>query len=111
MPFGPDLTVIGRKADRNAIIQSIVNPSASIAPEYQGWFVTMKNGETTFGREIDQETNAVQLITLDGQEHNFPRKDIESWGAMERSLMPDGLPQSMAVEEFRDLIAYLSSLK
>ena len=111
MPFGPDLTVIGRTANRDAIIRSIVNPSDSIAPEYQGWFVKMKNGETTFGREIDQETNAVQLITLDGQEHNFPRKDIESWGAMEHSLMPDDLPQLMAVEEFRDLIAYLSSLK
>jgi len=111
MPFGPDLTVIGRTAKRDAIIQSIVTPSHSIAPEYQGWFVTMKNGETIFGREIDQETNAIQLITLDGQEHNFLRTEVESWGAMERSLMPDGLPQSMAAEEFRDLIAYLSSLK
>jgi len=47
----------------------------------------------------------------DGHEHNYPQADLGSWVAMERSLMPDGLPQSMAAEEFRDLIAYLSSLK
>ena len=109
--FGPDLSVIARTADRDAIIHSIVKPSDYIAPEFQGWFVEMKNGEMTLGREIDQESNAIQLITLDGHEHNFPRRDVAFWGAMEHSLMPEGLPLSMAVEELRDLIAYLSSLK
>ena len=111
LPFGPDLSVIARTADRDAIIHSIVKPSDYIAPEFQGWFVEMKNGEMTLGREIDQESNAIQLITLDGHEHNFPRKDVESWGAMEHSLMPEDLPLSMAVEELRDLVAYLNSLK
>lgn len=111
MPFGPDLSVIARTADRDAIIRSVVDPSDSIAPEYQGWFVEMQNGEIIAGREIDQEAKAVQLITLDGHEHDFPRKDIDSWGALKESLMPANLPQSMAIEEFRDLIAYLHSLK
>lgn len=111
MPFGPDLSVIGRTADRNALIHSIVKPSDYIAPEYQGWFVKMKTGEMHTGREIDQERKAVQLIMLDGHEQNFLREDIHSWGALEHSLMPEGLPQAMAVEEFRDLIAYLRSLK
>ncbi len=48
---------------------------------------------------------------LDGHEHDFPRKDVESWGAMKLSLMPEGLQKALAVEEFRDLIAYLHSLK
>ena len=111
MPIGPDLSVIGRTANRNALIHSIVRPSDYIAPEYQGWFVKMKDGKMNTGREIDQERNAIQLIMLDGYEHNFPRKDVESWGAMEHSLMPEGFPQTMAVEEFRDLIEFLHSLK
>lgn len=111
LPFGPDLSAIGRTADRNALIRSIVNPSGSIAPEYQGWYVTLKNGETVVGREIDQERNAIQLVTLDGYERDLPRSEIQSWGAMEHSLMPQGLAQSLAVEEFRDLIAFLESQK
>ncbi len=111
LPLGPDLSRIGSTADRDALIQSIVRPSDSIAPEYQGWFVKMKDGSSYYGREIDQERDAVQLVLLDGHEHDYPREDIESWGAMEYSLMPEGLPQTMAIEEFRDLVAYLETLK
>jgi putative heme-binding domain-containing protein len=71
----------------------------------------MKNDEMHTGREIDQEEEGIQLIMLDGHERDFPRDEIASWGAMETSLMPDGLPEGMAMEEFRDLVAYLESLR
>lgn len=111
MPFGPDLTFIGRGHDRRQLIESIVAPSNAIAPEMQGWFVRMKSGDVHTGRQIDQERCCIQLIMIDGQEHNFPRADIDTWGAMELSLMPPALHAGMAVEEFRDLVAYLESLQ
>jgi len=111
LPFGPDLSAIGRTAHRNTLIRSIIAPSESIAPEYQGWFVTLKSGETVVGLEIDQARNAIQLVTIDGYERDLPIAEIESWGAMEHSLMPAQLPQSLAIEEFRDLIAFLESQK
>ena len=110
MPFGPDLSVIGRTANRRQLIESIVEPSNSIAPEMQGWVVTKKSGEVLTGRQIDQEEH-IQLIMTDGKEHNIPREEIASWGAMDISFMPTGLPDGMAIEEFRDLLAYLESLK
>jgi len=110
-PIGPELSVVGRTANRDALIHSIVKPSDYIAPEYQGWYVKMKNGELHTGRNIDQEDNAIQLIMLDGHEHDFPRGEIASWGSLENSIMPEGLHLGMAIEEFRDLVAYLESLK
>jgi putative membrane-bound dehydrogenase-like protein len=111
MPFGPDLSVIGRTANRQQIIESIVEPSSNIAPEMQGWMVRKKSGEVLTGRQIDQEARNIQLILLDGKEHDIPRTEIASWGAMDVSLMPVGLPSGMSMEEFRDLVAYLESLK
>ena len=111
MPFGPDLSVIGRTANRQQIIESIVAPSRNVAPEMQGWMVRKKSGEVLTGRQIDQEARNIQLILLDGKEHNIPRTEIASWGAMDVSLMPVGLPSGMSKEEFRDLVAYLESLK
>jgi putative membrane-bound dehydrogenase-like protein len=111
MPFGPDLSVIGRTANRQQIIESIVAPSRNIAPEMQGWIVRKKSGEVLTGRQIDQEARSIQLILLDGKEHNIPRSEVASWGALDVSLMPVGLPSGMAREEFRDLVAYLESLK
>jgi putative membrane-bound dehydrogenase-like protein len=111
MPFGPDLSVIGRTANRQQLIESIVAPSNSVAPEMQGWIVKKKSGEVLTGRQIDQEARHIQLIMIDGKEYNIPRQEIASWGAMDVSLMPVGLPSGMAIEEFRDLLAYLESLK
>jgi putative heme-binding domain-containing protein len=111
MPFGPDLSVVGRTANRQQIIESIVAPSRNVAPEMQGWMVKKKSGEVLTGRQIDQEARNIQLILLDGREHNIPREEIVSWGAMDVSLMPVGLPSGMGVEEFRDLVAYLASLR
>ncbi len=111
MPFGPDLSVIGRTADRKQLIESIVAPSNSIAPEMQGWMVKKKSGEVLTGRQLDQAVRDIQLIMLDGKEHDIPRDEIALWGAMDTSLMPVGLPAGMAIEEFRDLVAYLESLK
>jgi putative membrane-bound dehydrogenase-like protein len=111
LPLGPDLSHIGAAASRDVLIHSIVRPSDTIAPEYQGWFVNLKDGSSHTGREIDQANDAVQLVMLDGNERDYPIEEIDTWGAMEHSLMPDGLPQSMSIEEFRDLIAYLEHLK
>jgi putative heme-binding domain-containing protein len=111
MPFGPDLSVIGRTASRQQLIESIVAPSNNVAPEMQGWVVKKRSGEVLTGRQIDQEARHIQLIMIDGKEHGIPRADIASWGAMDVSLMPPGLPSGMAIEEFRDLVAYLESLK
>ncbi len=111
MPFGPDLSVVGRTASRDQLIESIVAPSNDIAPEMQGWIVRKKSGDVLTGRQIDQEVRHIQLILIDGKEHNIPREEVASWGAMDVSLMPVGLPSGMAIEEFRDLVKYLESLK
>jgi putative heme-binding domain-containing protein len=111
MPFGPDLSVIARTADRQQLIESIVAPSRSIAPEMQGWIVITHSGTSVSGRQIDQEANSIQLIMTDGREHDIPRDTIASWGPLKVSLMPENLAAGMAVEEFRDLLAYLESLK
>jgi AcrR family transcriptional regulator len=42
---------------------------------------------------------------------HFAGKDIAAYGALKQSLMPDGLEAGMSVADFRDLLAYLESLK
>ena len=111
MPFGPDLSVIARTADRRQLIESIIAPSRSIAPEMQGWMVTTHDGKVLTGRQIDQESDSIQLIMIDGREHDIPRETIDTWGPMRVSLMPENLAAAMAIEELRDLLAYLESLK
>jgi putative membrane-bound dehydrogenase-like protein len=110
--IGPDLSVVGRTANRAQLVHSIVKPSDDIAPQFQGWEVKKKDGETITGLQGHLRTGgAVSIISLDGREILIPGKDVAEFGALPASLMPEGLHTLLSVEEFRDLVAYLESLK
>ena len=44
--FGPALSEIGTKLAKEAIYDSILNPSAGISFGFEGWVVKMKDGNT-----------------------------------------------------------------
>lgn len=110
--IGPDLSVVGRTANRARLIHSILKPSDDVAPQFQGWEVRTKSGDIITGLQGHLRTGgSVSIIPLDGQTINIPGSNVAYFGAMPNSLMPEGLTNSLAPEEFRDLIAFLASLK
>jgi putative membrane-bound dehydrogenase-like protein len=109
--LGPDLTNAGLSKTRTQLIQSILKPSEEISPEYQGWYVRLKNGEEYQGRQIDVGTNAIELFTQARGFVSFDNKDVEDYGMSEKSLMPDGLENQLTVSDLRDLIAFLEKGK
>ena len=107
--FGPDLSHIGSSKSLEELIASILHPSQKISPEWQGWYIQTSEGKTLTGRQIDVGEKYVKLLMADG---TFSRtKKPLTFGLLESSLMPEGLEKRMLPEEFRDLIAYLQSLK
>ncbi len=107
--IGPELTKIGSSKSKQQLIDAILNPSKEIAPEWQGWYVVDKNGVRHTGRQIDVHLNGVELMDVSG---NFTAFDSPlSYGVMEKSIMPEGLENTMTALEFNHLITFLSSLK
>lgn len=110
--IGPELSNLGQSVSREQIIQSIIQPSDQYPPEFQAWFVALKNGEIYQGLQLDHKSGgAIELFTTEGVTRKFKADDIENYGVLPQSLMPDGLEQAMTVEEMRDLVAFLESLK
>ena len=107
--LGPDLTHVGSSKSKQLLINALLDPSAEIAPEWQGWFVTDKEGRTHYGRQIDVHLNHVKLMNEEGHFDRFDHP--EDYGVYDQSLMPAGLHQTMTPREFNHLIAYLASLK
>ena len=107
--FGPNLSHIGSSKSKEQLIKAILEPTAEIAPEWQGWYVVDSAGVKHTGRQIDVNANFIELLNLTGGFDKFmhPR----SFGVLEESLMPAGLQNSMTPEDFNHLIAYLESLK
>lgn len=108
---GPRLTAIARTSGRARLIHSILRPSDEIAPQFQGWTIETKDGDIVTGLQGHRRANGVTIELLDGTAKSVPNAQIESFGAMEQSLMPPGLEAAMTIEEFRDLFAYLESLR
>lgn len=103
--IGPDLTNIGDSKSAGQILRAILEPSAEIAPEWQGWFVKTSDGESHFGRQIDVGLEKVELMTLDGIFRTFT--EVESYGVAQSSLMPEGLHLQLSKQDMSDLISFL----
>nr|MCU0341620.1 c-type cytochrome [Spirosomataceae bacterium] len=47
--IGPDLSLIGKKFDKNGLLDAIINPSASMAFGYEPWIIQTKDKQTYYG--------------------------------------------------------------
>jgi putative heme-binding domain-containing protein len=111
--IGPELVGIGGRFSRITIIESILEPSRSIAPSFDSVVVALKDGRVLNGVRM-AETGTATVLTLadqDGRKHSIPLAEIEAVKSQPLSLMPDGLEKRVTPEEFVDLIAYLASQK
>lgn len=107
---GPDLSQVGSNADRERIIESILNPSDIVTPAYTGYSIVSKDGSVTVGR-LDKDLDSkrhLQMILTNGERTAVAYDEIAEQNIMPQSLMPQNLHLTMTVKEFRDLIEFLA---
>lgn len=109
--FGPDLSRIGAKYDRAALLQQIVAPSAIIEPEWQLTTVELKDGTARSGFVAARDAAALTLKMAGGIVEKIPGDRIAKTSTSRTSLMPEGLLQSLTAAEAADLIAFLAAQK
>jgi len=110
--LGPDLSEIGRGHSRAQLMRSVLDPSAEMAPEYQAYAVDTTDDESYTGLQGHfMAGGAIQLLQMDGRTITIPGKKVASYRPLQTSLMPEGLEHGMSAEDFRDLIAFLESLR
>lgn len=105
---GPDLSSIGKSMTRERFIQSLVQPSREMAPQFTPWIVLTKNGETLTGLYVGEEVDGTQkLADQNGRVHRIHPHDIEQKKPSEHSIMPAGLADNLTPQELKDLAAFL----
>jgi hypothetical protein len=110
--IGPDLSHIARSVTRTQIIRSVLRPSQQFPPQYQAWFVETQDGETHQGLQLDHKSaGAIELFVTSGKTVHFKADEIARYGVLQTSLMPDGLEAGMTVEDLRNVVAFLESLR
>lgn len=109
--FGPNLSEIGTKLAKDAIYESILDPSAGISFGYEAWQLDFKNGDDALGLIVSETAEEVVLKTVGGITTRYKKSDILRRTKQKLSIMPAGLEQTMSTDELVDLVEYLSSLK
>lgn len=109
--IGPELTGIGSRFSRIHLVESILEPSRTIASSFQTLVIAMNDGRQLIGIKIAETETLLTLADKEGKKTELKKVDIESQRVGKLSVMPEGLEKSLSTGEFVDLISYLVSLK
>jgi putative membrane-bound dehydrogenase-like protein len=108
---GPDLSVIGAKASRENLIESILLPSKAIADQYVTWMIATKKGLVVSGLLVQETDDHVTLRDANAKDTRVEKTDIESRTKSPNSIMPNDLLAYMTDDDLVDIVEYLFSLK
>jgi putative membrane-bound dehydrogenase-like protein len=110
--IGPDQSMIGKKASKENLFESILLPSKAIADQYVQWKVNTNDGKTVTGLLVAETETSLTLRDANGKDYTFALKDLD--GPKQKSLisiMPDNLVAALTEDELIDLVEYMLTLK
>jgi putative heme-binding domain-containing protein len=109
---GPILTQAGSRYSERDLLQSIIEPSASINENFAATRYELKDGSSMIGYPTFEEGGEL-FITANLMVPNsltlVKSADVKSSRASETSLMPPGLINGLNEDELRDLVAFILS--
>ncbi len=109
---GPDLTAVAGRFSPRDLLESIIEPSKSISDQYAAVVIETIDGKQIQGRIVNHNDNQLMIMPnmLDPSNVvSVDRRNIESLMPSQVSMMPNGLLNTLTVDEILDLMAYLLS--
>ena len=106
---GPPLDNIASILTREEILESLIEPSARLAPGYGNVTLTLKDGQKVNGVLIEENDVELLLRTAEAEPMEVPIVRIAKRENSISSMPPMG--RMISKRELRDLMEYLSSLK
>ena len=107
----PPLDAIGAKLTKEQLLDSIINPNASLSMGFETTQLALKDGGTGFGIVRSETADELILALPGGTTQKFRKADVTKREKLTTSLMPNGLSQVLSQAELVNLVEYLSSLK
>lgn len=106
---GPVLAGIGSKYEPKELLESIIEPSATLADGYGVATLNLKDGKTLAGIIATENDTEIQLKIGKDELQTIQKVDIESREDIPSSM--PGVKDILTKKEIRDLVAFLVSLK
>jgi len=118
---GPELTAVGGSRTREAIIDSVRNPSRRLAwglteatkefpQEYETVTVVTADGKQIKGVALNEDNFSVQMMDTSEQIHLLEKDKLRSFQKSRESMMPVYKPDVLSDKDLDDIVAYLVSV-
>ncbi|MEO6183746.1 MAG: dehydrogenase, partial [Verrucomicrobiota bacterium] len=111
MEIGPTLTEIGSKLGKEALLESILDPSGGISFGFEANQVELKSGDEAYGLVVSETGDELVMKDLKGIVARYKKTEVAKRQQLKTSIMPAGLQQTMSAQELVDLVEFLSSLR
>jgi cytochrome c oxidase cbb3-type subunit III len=119
--LGPELTAVGESRTRDAIIDSVRNPSRRLAwglteatkefpQEYETATVVTAAGKEIKGVTLNEDNFSVQLMGSDEQIYLLEKDTLRSFNKSRESMMPLFNTDVLSDKDLDDIVAYLVSV-
>jgi putative heme-binding domain-containing protein len=119
--MGPDLTGVGGSRTREAIIDSIRNPSRRLAwglteatkefpQEYESVTVVTVDGKEVKGVTLNEDSFSVQIMDSGEHIHLLQKDKLKSFKKGRESAMPKYNPDVLSDKEVEDIVAFLAGV-
>lgn len=106
---GPDLVSIGASAPVDYLIESLLIPNKAVKEGFHSLRVETLDGKVHIGVKVRESKSEIVLRTAEDKEIVIPANDVDT-KRESRSLMPDGLVDTLTRGELIDLTRFLSEL-
>lgn len=107
---GPVLKGVGSRGTREYLLESLIDPSARIAPGYETTRVTLPDGDLVEGRRVEETDASLTLRLPDGEVRSIPKAGLQGITTSGVSSMPP-MGEVLSPFEIRDLVAFLAAFQ
>jgi putative heme-binding domain-containing protein len=108
--IGPQLSGVGNWGAR-ALCEKILDPNRNISKAFVTYTVQLKDGSVQSGLLRREEGETLVFANEQGQEFTIEKNNIAEQKVSPYTLMPSHFRQTIPVEDFNHLLAYLLNLK
>ncbi|HEY1603345.1 MAG TPA: PVC-type heme-binding CxxCH protein [Pirellulales bacterium] len=108
--IGPELSFTPQTLSAARLLESLLEPSKEIAPQFTVWNVVRNDGTMLTGVLLSDDPDGTRRYgTADGEIIGVQQSEVAEVRPQNKSLMPDSLCDQLTPSELRDLFAYLRS--
>jgi len=107
--LGPDLSSVGVTRAVPELERALLDPSADIRTGSRTVTVVAKDGKSTVGRLLNQDTTSLQWIDAAGKLTAVRKDALRQWDVMTMSAMPS-YAAKLSGQQLADLVSYLQTL-